>query len=222
MSDIWKIPDGIAISAVVNKDTWLLCGVGFVALPIIVFSFLSGVSFTNISAPEGYFIFPFILIVIAGFLVFFYRGICFLLHCTARIEITADMVSLKVGTITLRKLPTDQILTVGFMEQVFGRGKAVYTPQLVLTTESAEDVFRNGEKRIAKSRAIRQELAERNISTSSKKAAVYARFGRYSPTLWQGRNKYILLEFSQARILVLREYLFSAKFLDDTFAADNI
>ena len=222
MSDIWKIPDGIAISAVVNKDSWLLCGVGFVAMPIMVFYTLSGVSFTNISAPECYFVFPFILIVIAGFLVFFYHGVCFLLHCTARVEITADMVSLKVGKITLRKLPTDQILTVGFMEHVFGRGKAVYIPQLVLTTEPAEDVLQNGEKRIAKSRAIRQQLRLRKIAQSSKKAAGYAHFERYSPTLWQGRNPYILLEFSQERVLALRAYLLSAEFLDDTFAAENI
>lgn len=213
MADTWKIPDGIAISAVVNKDSWLLCGIGFVALPIIVFYKLFGVSLNSISGPESYFVFPFILLLIAGFLVFFYHGVCFLLHCAARVEITTDMVSLKVGKITLRKLPADQILTVGFMEQGFGRNKQIYIPQLVLTTESAEDVLQNGEKRIAKSRVIRQQLRARGIARSSKKAAGYTHFEKYFPTLWQGRDKYILLEFSQDRVHALRNYLVSAEFL---------
>lgn len=221
MSDIWKIPDGIALSAVIDKDSWVLCGAWFVALPMIVFYTLSGVSFANISSPESYIVFPFLIIVIIGFLAFFYHGVCFLLHCAARVEITADMVSLKVGKITLRKLPTDQILTVGFMEQVFGRGNSVYLPQLVLSTESAEDVIQSGEKRIAKSRAIRRQLQMRRIARSSKKAAGYAHFERYSPTLWQRRNPYILLAFSQERVCALRAYLLPAEFLDDAFAAEN-
>ena len=222
MSDIWKIPDGIALSAAVKKDSWLLCGIGFVFLPMVVFYMLSSGSYASISTPESYIVFPFLLIATAVFSLFFYHGVCFLLHCAAKVEITADMVSLKVGKITLRKLPTNQILTVGFMEQGFGRGEAVYIPQLVLTTESAEDVLQNGEKRIAKSRAIRQQLRMRGIALSSKKAAGYARFERYFPALWQGRNHYILLEFSQERVLALRGYLFSAEFLDDTLATENV
>jgi hypothetical protein len=222
MSDIRKIPNGIALSAAVKKDSWLLCGIGFVVLPMVVFYMLSSGSYASISTPESYIVFPFLLIATAVFSLFFYHGVCFLLHCAAKVEITADMVSLKVGKITLRKLPTNQILTVGFMEQGFGRGEAVYIPQLVLTTESAEDVLQNGEKRIAKSRTIRQQLRLRKITQSSKKAAGYAHFERYSPTLRQGRNPYILLEYSMERACVLRTYLRSAEFLDDTFAAENI
>ena len=106
MSGIWKIPDGIAMTAVEKKDTWVLCGTGFVVLPILVFYKLSDVRFDNISAPERYFVFPVVLLVIAALLGFFYCGVCFLLHCAVRVEITADMVSLKVGKITLRKLPS--------------------------------------------------------------------------------------------------------------------
>jgi hypothetical protein len=222
MSDIRKIPNGIVLSAAVKKDSWRLCGVGFVALPMIVFYLMSSASYAGISAPEIYIVLPLLVFQIAGFLFIFYHGVCFLLHCAARVEITADMVSLKIGKITLRKLPADQILAVGFMEIGFGRGNGEYIPQLVLTTESAEDVLQKGEKRIAKKRAIRQQLRMRGIAPSSKKAAGYARFKRHFPTLWQGHNRYILLEFSQERVLALRAYLFSAEFLDDSVAAENV
>lgn len=222
MSDIWKIPDGIALSAVVEKDSWLLCGVGFVGLPMAVFYLLLGASYGSVSAPESYIVFPFLVAVIAGFLFIFYHGVCFLLFCAARVEITADAVSLKVGKITLRKLCTDQILTVGFMEQKLGRGEGVYIPQLVLSTEAPEDVCQSGESRIANNRASRDRLRLRKIAQSSKKAAGYAHFERYFPTLWQGRNPYILLEFSVERSCALRTYLRSAEFLDDTFATENI
>ena len=224
MSDIWKIPNGIALSAVVNKDSWILSGVWYAALPMVALYFmLFRVSYTSISTPENYIVFPLLMAMIAGFLYFLYHGVCFLLHCAARVEITADAVSLKVGKITLRKLPVDQILTVGFMEQGFGRrGKSVYIPQLVLSTEAPEDVCQSGKRRIASKRAIRDRLRLRKIAQSSKKAAGYAHFERYSPTLWQGRNPYILLEYSTERACALRAYLRSAEFLDDVFAVENI
>ena len=223
MSDIWKIPGGIGLSAAVRKDIWLLHGVGFVGLPVVVFYRLLSASYENLSTPEIYIVFPILAAVIAGFLYFLYHGVCFLLHCAARVEITADAVSLKVGKITLRKLPVDQILTVGFMEQGFGRrGKSVYIPQLVLSTEAAEDVCQSGERRIANNRTIREQLRLRKIAQSSKKAAGYAHFERCSPTLWQGRNPYILLEYSTERACALRTYLHSAEFLDDVFAVKNI
>ena len=222
MSDIWKIPGGIGLSAAVRKDFWLLHGIGFVGLPVVVFYRLLSASYENLSTPEIYIVFPLLMAMIAGFLFFLYHGVCFLLHCAARVEITADSVSLKVGKITLRKLCTDQILTVGFMEQGFGRhGKSVYIPQLVLSTEAAEDVCQSGERRIANNRAIREQLRLRKIAQSSKKAAGYAHFERYSPTLWQGRNPYILLEYSTERACALRTYLHSAEFLDDAFAVKN-
>lgn len=99
------------------------------------------------------------------------------------------------------------------MEQGFSRRRTRYIPQLVLTTEPAEDVLQNGEKRIAKNRSIRQQLRARGIDLSSKKAAGYTHFEKYFPTLWQGRDKYILLEFSQDRVHALRNYLVSAEFL---------
>ena len=224
MSDIWKIPNGIALSAVVNKDSWILSGVWYAALPMVALYFvLFRVSYTSISTPENYIVFPLLMAMIAGFLYFLYHGVCLLLHCAARVEITADSVSLKVGKITLRKLCANQILTVGFMEQGFGRkGQGISIPQLVLSTEAPKGVLQNGKKRIAKSRAIRQQLRLRKIAQSSKKAAGYAHFERYSPTLWQGRNPYILLEYSTERACALREYLRSAEFLDDVFAVENI
>ena len=221
MSDIWKLPGGIGLSAAVRKDIWLLLGVGFVGLPVVVFYRLLSASYENLSTPEIYIVFLILTAVIAGFLFFLYHGVCFLLHCAARVEITADSVSLKVGKITLRKLPVDQILTVGFMEQGFGRrGRSVYIPQLVLSTEAPEDVCQSGKRRIASKRAIRDRLRLRKIAQSSKKAAGYAHFERCSPTLWQGRNPYILLEYSTERACVLRTYLRSAEFLDDVFAAE--
>ena len=223
MSDIWKIPGGIGLSAAVKKDDWLECGVVFIGLPVAVFSLLLSASYENLSTPEIYIVFPILAAVIAGFLYFLYHGVCFLLHCAARVEITADAVSLKVGKITLRKLPVDQILTVGFMEQGFGRrGKSVYIPQLVMSTETPEDVCQSGKRRIANNRAIRDRLRLRKIAQSSKKAAGYAHFERCSPTLWQGRNPYILLEYSTERACALRTYLHSAEFLDDAFAVKNI
>ena len=205
-----------------RKDIWLLHGVGFVGLPVVVFYRLLSASYENLSTPEIYIVFLILTAVIAGFLFFLYHGVCFLLHCAARVEITADSVSLKVGKITLRKLPVDQILTVGFMEQGFGRrGRSVYIPQLVLSTEADEDVCQSGERRIANNRAIREQLRLRKITQSSKKAAGYAHFERCSPTLWQGRNPYILLEYSTERACVLRTYLRSAEFLDDVFAAET-
>ena len=222
MSDMWKLPGGIGLSAAVKKDDWLECGVVFIGLPVAVFSLLLSASYENLSTPEIYIVFPLLMAMIAGFLFFLYHGVCFLLHCAARVEITADSVSLKVGKITLRKLCTDQILTVGFMEQGFGRGEGVYIPQLVLSTEAPEDVCQSGKRRIASKRAIRDRLRLRKITQSSKKAAGYAHFERYSPTLWQGRNPYILLEYSTERACVLRTYLRSAEFLDDVFAVKNI
>ena len=222
MSDMWKLPGGIGLSAAVKKDDWLECGVVFIGLPVAVFSLLLSASYENLSTPEIYIVFPLLMAMIAGFLFFLYHGVCFLLHCAARVEITADSVSLKVGKITLRKLCTDQILTVGFMEQGFGRGEGVYIPQLVLSTEAPEDVCQSGKRRIASKRAIRDRLRLRKIAQSSKKAAGYAHFERYSPTLWQGRNPYILLEYSTERACVLRTYLRSAEFLDDVFAVKNI
>ena len=222
MSDIWKIPGGIGLSAAVKKDDWLEWGVVFIGLPVAVFSLLLSASYENLSTPEIYIVFPLLMAMIAGFLFFLYHGICYLLHCAARVEITPESVSLKVGKITLRKLCTDQILTVGFMEQGFGRrGRSVYIPQLVLSTEAAEDVCQSGERRIANNRTIREQLRLRKIAQSSKKAAGYAHFERYSPTLWQGRNPYILLEYSTERACVLRTYLRSAEFLDNVFAAEN-
>ena len=222
MSDIWKLPGGIALSAAVKKDIWLEDGVVFVGMPVAVFSVLLSASYENLSTPEIYIVFPLLMAMIAGFLFFLYHGVCFLLHCAARVEITPESVSLKVGKITLRKLCTDQILTVGFMEQGFGRGGSVYIPQLVLSTEAPEDVCQSGKRRIASKRAIRQRLRLRKIMQSSKKAAGYAHFERCSPTLWQGRNPYILLEYSTERACVLRTYLRSAEFLDDVFVAENI
>ena len=222
MSDMWKLPGGIGLSAAVKKDDWLECGVVFIGLPVAVFSLLLSASYENLSTPEIYIVFPLLMAMIAGFLFFLYHGVCFLLHCAARVEITADSVSLKVGKITLRKLCTDQILTVGFMEQGFGRGEGVYIPQLVLSTEAPEDVCQSGKRRIASKRAIRDRLRLRKIAQSSKKAAGYAHFERYSPTLWQGRNPYILLEYSTERACALRAYLRSAEFLDDVFAVENI
>ena len=222
MSDIWKIPGGIGFSAAVKKDDWLECGVVFIGMPVVVFYRLLSASYENLSTPEIYIVFPLLMAMIAGFLFFLYHGVCFLLHCAARVEITADSVSLKVGKITLRKLRADQILTVGFMEQRFGRrGEGIYIPQLVLSTEAPEDVCQSGKRRIASNRAIRQRLRLRKIAQSSKKAAGYAHFERYSPTLWQGRNPYILLEYSTERACVLRTYLRSAEFLDDVFAAET-
>jgi hypothetical protein len=222
MSDMWKLPGGIGLSAAVKKDDWLECGVVFIGLPVAVFSLLLSASYENLSTPEIYIVFPLLMAMIAGFLFFLYHGVCFLLHCAARVEITADSVSLKVGKITLRKLCTDQILTVGFMEQGFGRGEGVYIPQLVLSTEAPEDVCQSGKRRIASKRAIRDRLRLRKIAQSSKKAAGYAHFERYFPTLWQGRNPYILLEYSTERACALRTYLHSAEFLDDAFAVKNI
>ena len=213
MRDSRTIPGGISMSAISTKNPWLSYGIAFTAGTVFVLTRFAGVSFDTVPVSARWYVFPTFLILLGGVFLFLYIGVCILLYCAARIDITKEDIVVKVGGITLCKLPTTEILSVGFMEQGFSRRMDVYFPQLVLTTEPAESVILRGQKKIAKKRTVRQHLKWRRITPSSRKAAGYIAFERCFPYFLPGRRKYVLMEFTQERLELLMDYLLFADFL---------
>lgn len=209
-----EIPGGISIPAAEYHNVWLQMGIGFSLIPSAAYIMLLTADYSSVPLYALWILIPIMSIIVFGMGYFLLNGLGMLLFCVERVEITKEEIRLKLGFVTVKRISTQEIMTVGYTEQGLEIVEAVScTPMLVLSTELCEKITQHGEKRIRKDRAIQKQINRFNSNTSAEQKGVYAYYINKMPLFMLGLRKGIALAYTEKRLEKIRQYISGAKYV---------
>lgn len=208
-----EIPRGISIPSAEYRKTWLEMGVGFTLFPCTAYIMLLTADYSSVPPYMLWILIPIMSIIVFGMGYFLLNGLGMLLFCVERVEITREEIRLKLGFITIKRFSTQEILTVGYTEQGFGRKVVNYTPILVLSTEIHEKIIQSGEDKIRKDQSIQKQINRFNSNASAEQKGVYAYYINKTPLFMLGLRKGIALAYTDKRLEKIRQYISGAKYV---------
>lgn len=202
--------DTARIRVAQNPLQWLNTGIVFTAIPCAGLWGMFNEGFSNISGFVWWFLAPIMCIIVAGLGLFLSLGVGMLLYCVEHIELSKEEIRLKLGPITIKKLPTTQILTVGYSEQGFGKSNPEMIPLLFLSALPVDELVSIGDKELRRARNI-----EKNLSNglSYEKKCIYAACNRFPiPWFMLGLRAGFVMGYSSDRLETIKQYIMSAKY----------
>lgn len=205
-----KIQNGVSLSAAEYCVPWLAMGIGFTLMPCAAYVLLLTADYSSVPPYVLWILIPIISIIVIGMGYFLINGLGMLLFCVERIEITEEELRMKLGFITTKRIPTQLVLTVGYTEQGFEIQKAFSkTPMLVISTLPPDKIIEAGQKRLSRKQALQKDI--RTLTDEQK--CVYAYYVNKTPQFMLGFGKEIVLEFSEKRLEIIKQYISDAKYV---------
>ena len=205
--------DTVRIRVAQNPQQWLIHGIGFTAIPCAGYWVMFHDGFSNVPGFAWWFLAPIMCILVVGSGFFLSLGVGMLLYCVEHVEISKQEIRLKLGPITIKKLPTTQILTVGYSEQGFGKNDPEMIPLLFLSALPADALISIGEKEIRKDQHIEYELKEWGNGLSYQQKCIYAACKRVPiPWFMLGFRAGFVMGYSSDRLKTIKHYISSAKY----------
>ena len=200
----------ISFDAVERKEEWTIHGLGFTGLASFVLWRLTTVEYGD----PPLIAMLVVALIVCGFLFFLVTGLSMLALCAGKIVVDREEITLRLGSLVLKRIPTGEIRTVAFAHASFGRHRrTVDVPMLVLSTEDAQRLMERGERVIRRGGDWNGRFRSMGFASDSRKVCVYAALCEAVVSYLLPGKKGLLIGYSRYRTELLRRYFAGAEFL---------
>lgn len=200
----------VSFDAVERKEEWMLHGVGFTGLASFVLWKMANVEYGD----PPLIAMLVVVLVACGFLFFLVTGLSMLALCAGRIVMDREEVTLRLGPLVLKRIPTGEIRTVAFAHASFGsHRRTIDVPMLVLSTEDAQRLVERGERVTRCGGDWNRRFRSMGFDADSRKVCVYAALCEAVVSYLLSGKKGLLVGYSRYRAELLRNHFSGAEFL---------